>query len=247
MESIVNRTVAEIVAEDYKTADVFKKYGIDFCCGGHTSVSEVCDKKKINLSDLERELSRISLMATASNNFNGWELDFLIDYIITVHHSYVTENIPRIKGYADKVAKVHGHHYKEVVEIKTLFDNVAEELMQHMHKEENILFPFIKELVIAHDEKKSLRNIPFGTIHNPIRMMELEHENAGATFKMIVRISNDYTPPPEGCNTYNVLYSKLREFEEDLHKHIHLENNILFPKAIRLSDNVMRITSMREH
>ena len=239
MEPIIIRTVAEIVADNYKAAYVFKKYGIDFCCGGQVSVSEICKKKDINLSDLERDLADINLTALTSNDFNHWKLDFLIDYIINVHHIYVSENIPFIKECADKVAKVHGQHYKEVVEINTLFNTVAEELMLHMHKEETILFPFIKELVKAQNEKQTLQNFPFGTIQNPIRMMEMEHESAGNTFKKIATLSNNYTPPPEACNTYNVLYAKLQEFEEDLHKHIHLENNILFPKAIKMSETML--------
>lgn len=239
MESIVIKTVAEIVADNYKTADVFKKYGIDFCCGGQTSVSEVCTRKNINLSDIERDLSNINLMTRTSNNFNGWELDFLIDYILTAHHSYVVDNIPRIKEYAKKVAKVHGHHYKEVVEIETLFNTIAEELILHMHKEENILFPYIVELVKSQNNKQKSQIPPFGQIQNPIRMMEMEHESVGSTFKKIAKLSNNYTPPPEACNTFNVLYAKLQEFEEDLHKHIHLENNILFPKAIRMDEAML--------
>ena len=246
MESIETRTVAEIVAENYKTADVFKKYGIDFCCGGQVSVSETCNKKDIDFSSIERELSDISLVATTSNNFNGWDLDFLIDYIVDVHHTYVSENILYIRQYADKVAKVHGNFYKEVVEIKELFDKVAEELMLHMHKEENILFPFIKVLVKAQNEKQRLQSFPFETIQNPICMMEMEHESVGNTFKKIAKLSNNYTPPPEACNTFNVLYSKLQEFEEDLHKHIHLENNILFPKAMKMSETLLAYHSVSQ-
>jgi len=239
MEPIVIRTVAEIVADNYKAADVFKKYGIDFCCGGQVSVSEICNKKDINLSDLERDLADINLTALPSNDFNHWKVDFLIDYIINVHHIYVSENIPLIKEWADKVAKVHGQHYKEIVEINTLFNTVAEELMLHMRKEEIILFPFIKELEKAQNEKQTLQNFPFRTIQEPIRMMEMEHESAGNTFKKIATLSNNYTPPPEACNTYIVLYAKLQEFEEDLHKHIHLENNILFPKAMKMSETML--------
>lgn len=239
MESIETKTVAEIVAKNYKTADVFKKYGIDFCCGGHIDVSEVCNKKDIDFTHLERDLSNATLIETTSNNFNAWELDFLIEYIINVHHSYVTDNIPKIQEYALKVAKVHGHHYKEVVEIKELFGDVAEELTLHMHKEEKILFPCIRKLLEATRKGQEIMDIPFGSIENPIQMMEMEHESAGNTFKRIAQLSNNYTPPPEACNTYNVLYSKLQEFEEDLHKHIHLENNILFPKATKMSGIVM--------
>ena len=239
METLVTKTVAEIVADNYKTADVFKKYGVDFCCGGHASVTDVCGKKNINPADLERDLAEIEETASATNDFNQWKLDFLIEYILNVHHTYVSKNIPLIREYADKVAKVHGHHYNEVVEIKELFDEVAEELLLHMHKEENILFPFIRELLAAQDDNPIELDFPFGTIQNPINMMEMEHENAGNIFKQIALHSNNYTPPADACNTYIVLYAKLKEFEDDLHKHIHLENNILFPKAIKMSEAIL--------
>ena len=136
--------------------------------------------------------------------------------------------------YAAKVAKVHGHHYTEVVKINHLFNEVAKELAVHMKKEELILFPFIKKLAKA-DKEGVIAAIPhFGSVNNPIKMMEEEHENAGDIFKEIKQLSNNYTPPKEACNTFKALYAKLDEFEQDLHQHIHLENNILFPKAIVL-------------
>jgi regulator of cell morphogenesis and NO signaling len=146
----------------------------------------------------------------------------------------VIENIPLIIQYSDKVARVHGENHPETVEINKLFHEVAIELSAHMQKEEMILFPFIKTMSKAKKEGTPMPAPPFGTVNNPIRMMEAEHENAGDIFKQIDKLSNNYTPPLAACNTYRVLYAKLQEFENDLHKHIHLENNILFPKAIQL-------------
>ncbi len=234
MELIASKTVAEVVAENYKTADVFKKYGIDFCCGGGISLAEMCKKKGLNYSEVEKDLKLIDSDVPQSQNFNKWELDFLIDHIIHTHHRYVSESIPLIIQYASKVARVHGHHYSETIEIKELFLAVAEELRLHIQKEEMILFPFIKSQVEARKKGLPLPKPPFGTVQNPIRMMEAEHENAGDIFKKIAALSNDYQPPEGACNTYRVLYGKLQEFENDLHQHIHLENNILFPKAIKL-------------
>ena len=239
METLKERTVADIVTGNYKTADVFKKYGIDFCCGGQVSLTEICDKQNIDISKLEHELDDISVIMTPTNNFDGWELDFLIDYITSAHHNYVTENIPRIKEYANKVANVHGPRHKEVIEIKELFDELADELLSHMHKEEKILFPFIRALVETQNENDSVRKFPLNMIRNPIGMMETEHESAGQILKRISQLSSNFTPPPEACNTFIVLYSKLKEFEEDLHKHIHLENNILFPKALRMAEKIV--------
>ncbi|MFC2109069.1 iron-sulfur cluster repair di-iron protein [Bacteroidota bacterium] len=227
-------TVAEIVTENIKTADVFKKFGIDFCCGGGISIAKVCEKKGIDFKVLENELSNVDKHKTQAQNYDKWSLSFLIDHIINIHHTYVSDNILVIYQYANKVAKVHGHHYTEVIEINDLFLEVANELTAHMQKEEQILFPYIKELVAAETEGKTLEIPHFGSVKNPIQMMEMEHENAGDIFKKIAQLTNNYTPPLEACNTFKALYSKLQEFEEDLHQHIHLENNILHPKAKKL-------------
>lgn len=232
-------TVAEIVSQNIKTADVFKKNGIDFCCGGGISLEKVCSKLDINFTTLKQELEQVNNSSQKVVDYNNWELSFLIDHIINIHHVYVSDAIKIIYQYANKVAKVHGHHYKEVVEINDLFLEVANELTFHMQKEEKVLFPYIKKLVAAENENSSLEIPHFGSVKNPISMMEEEHENAGDIFKKIAKLSNNYTPPEEACNTFKALYAKLQEFEEDLHQHIHLENNILHPKAKLLENKVI--------
>ncbi|QTE23184.1 iron-sulfur cluster repair di-iron protein [Polaribacter cellanae] len=227
-------TVAEVVTNNIRTADVFKKHGIDFCCGGGISIKKACEKHNISYTDLEKELATINNPVSNAYNYDSWKLDFLIDHIENIHHSYVQESTQIILQYAAKVAKVHGHHYTEVVEINSLFNTVAKELASHMKKEELILFPFIKKLVKADSEREKVTIPHFGTVNNPIKMMEEEHENAGDILKEIKQLSNNYTPPKGACNTFKALYAKLEEFENDLHQHIHLENNILFPKAIVL-------------
>jgi regulator of cell morphogenesis and NO signaling len=231
-----SKTVAEIVTENIKTAHVFKKYGIDFCCGGGITIEKACTKKGVDYTILEKELTAIDDVVNKAYDYDKWDLNFLIDHIINVHHKYVEESIPLLLEYSNKVAKVHGHHYVEVVEINSLLQEVANELSAHMKKEELILFPFIKLLVKSNKEGTDSPLPPFGTINNPISMMEHEHETVGEIFKTINRLSNNYTPPEEACNTFRALYAKLEEFEKDLHQHIHLENNILFPKAIALEN-----------
>ncbi|MBA6157310.1 iron-sulfur cluster repair di-iron protein [Tenacibaculum sp. S7007] len=228
------KTVADYVTENIKTAHIFKKHGIDFCCGGGISIEKACAKKNVDLAVLEKELSEVDAVKDLIEDYDKWDLDFLMIYIENVHHTYVRESLPLISQYANKVAKVHGHHYEEVVIINQLFHEVANELTSHLQKEEQVLFPLIKQLVTA--KKEGAKNItaPFGTVNNPIKMMEHEHENAGDIFKEISRLTNNYTPPAEACNTFKALYAKLEEFEQDLHQHIHLENNILHPKAIEL-------------
>ncbi len=234
MEILEEKTVAEIVVENIKAAHVFKKHGIDFCCGGGISVKEACTKKGVDYEALKKEIEAIDNVVNRGYNYNDWGLDFLIDHIINVHHKYVEDSIPLLLQYANRVANVHGHYYKEVVEINALVEAVSQELAAHMKKEEFILFPYIKKMVEAKNNGTKPGLPPFGTVNNPIQMMFEEHENAGEVLKKIAKLSNNYTAPPEACNTFRALYSKLEEFEQDLHQHIHLENNILFPKAIQL-------------
>jgi regulator of cell morphogenesis and NO signaling len=231
-------TVASVVAENIKSAHVFKKHGIDFCCGGGISIEKACAKNNVEYKQLEKEILAIDSVVSPNNDFNGWKLDVLIDHIVNTHHTYVSESIPLILQYSNKVAHVHGDHYKEVVEINSIFTEVANELLLHMQKEEHVLFPFIKQLHHAKTEGKQSEQPHFGTVQNPIRMMEHEHENAGDAFKKIAELSNDFTPPEEACNTFKALYAILDEFEQDLHRHIHLENNIVHPKAIALEQEL---------
>lgn len=237
MKNIKEKTVAEVVADNIKTAHVFKKYGIDFCCGGGISIDKACEKKNLNFEDVINELLSVDTILR-TYDYNNWKLDFLIDHIVNIHHTYVEESIPLIKQYAERVAKVHGQSHKEVVKINSLFVEVANELTTHMKKEELILFPYIKHLVKCNEENTTPNKAHFGTVENPIQMMEHEHETAGDIFKEISMLTNNYSPPEGACNTFKALYAKLEEFEQDLHHHIHLENNILHPKAINLENNL---------
>ena len=234
-----DKTVADYVTENIKTAHIFKKYGIDFCCGGGITIEKACKKHKVNQVDLEKELAEVDIVKDIIEDYDKWELDFLMIYIENVHHTYIRESLPIISQYVNKVAKVHGHHYSEVIEINQLFHEVANELLSHMQKEEQVLFPYIKQLVQAKKEGDNSVIPPFGTVNNPIKMMEYEHESVGNIFKQIAKLSNNYTPPEGACNTFRALYAKLDEFEQDLHKHIHLENNILHPKAILLEKDIL--------
>ncbi len=234
--SVEHKTVGEVVAADYRKAEVFKRFGIDFCCGGGRTVEEACQKKGIAYSTLENELFKVEQENESAEpmNFHEWDARVLVDHILSVHHSYVRENIPLLKEFTTKVARVHGHANPEVVAIAELFGEVATELEEHMMKEEQILFPYIKRLAGLQGQNEPVHRPPFGTVRNPITMMELEHERAGEILSEIRRVSHDFTPPEHACTTYRVAYFKLQEFEADLHKHIHLENNILFPCAIAL-------------
>ena len=231
-------TVAEIVVKNIKAAHIFKKYGIDFCCGGGITLEKACSKNKVNFEDLKAEIEDLDNSTSKSYSYDKWELDFLIDHIVNIHHAYVGESIPILLQYANKVASVHGHHYSELIEINQLVEDVVKELSAHLKKEELILFPYIKKQVKAFKEGTEIETPHFGSIDNPIKMMHEEHDYAGDVFKRIAILTNNYNTPEGACNTYKALYSKLEEFEQDLHRHIHLENNILFPKAIRLTKQI---------
>ena len=234
-KDIKKQTVGGLVAEDYRAAGIFKQYGIDFCCGGQKTVAEVCKQKGVPLSELEEKLSHLEGQPAQQRlQFNEWPLPFLIDYIINIHHTYVQEKLPQLLEYSRKVAKVHGHAYPETITIADKLETVAEELFAHLRKEELILFPYVKELWKAKEAGETVAAPPFHSAQNPIRAMEAEHEFAGATMAEIRELSQDFTPPEGACNTYRVLYALLEEFEEDLHQHVHLENNVLFPQAVEL-------------
>jgi len=235
METLEKTTIGEYVAKDFRTAAVFSKHGIDFCCKGNKTIEEVCDQKKLNQTNLLDELNTVlNSKNDSAIDFNSWPLDLLVDYIEKTHHRYVEEKTTILLPFLDKLCKVHGNTHPELFQINELFKGCAGELAQHMKKEELILFPFIKKLVRATISNDAVEQPHFGTIENPIAMMMDEHDTEGERFRKIAELSHNYTPPADACNTYKVTFAMLKEFEEDLHKHIHLENNILFPKATKL-------------
>lgn len=238
MNSIKDKTVAELVSENINNAHVFKKHGIDFCCGGGISVSKACEENHVKLDHLLEDLQNLDNKGR-TYNYKDWDLSFLTQHIENVHHSYVEDNIPILIQYTNKVANVHGKANPELNQVKEIFADIAGELTQHLKKEELILFPFIAKMERAFKNGEKVERPHFGTVENPIAMMEDEHEAAGDLFKEIVILTNNYTVPEHACNTYRAMFHKLEEFENDLHLHIHLENNILFPKALDLEKKVV--------
>lgn len=232
-------TVGSFVAKDYRTASIFQKYGIDFCCKGGKTIDEVCTTKNIDSTKLLQELSQVSVQAQGDGvDFRSWPLDLLADYIEKKHHRYIEESTPTIRQFLDKLCKVHGGNHPELFDINQEFTLSSGVLAQHMKKEELILFPFIRNMVESKKNGTPLSQPGFGTIENPIHMMEAEHDMEGERFRTIAQLTNNYTPPADGCTTYRVAFAMLKEFENDLHMHIHLENNILFPQAIELEKTI---------
>jgi regulator of cell morphogenesis and NO signaling len=228
-------TIGEIVAKDYRKAQVFKNLGIDFCCGGKKTIAEVCERKGINAEEVERQLASIKGDNNNSEtDFQKWDLGFLSDYIINTHHQYVKDNTTFILELAQKVARVHGDRHPELIRVAELFKVVGNDLTLHMVKEEKILFPFIKQLAHIYKSGGALPEADFGKVSVPIQLMESEHEQVGGDLETIRELTSNYQLPPDACTSYTILFKKLAEYENDLHRHVHLENNILFPKAIQL-------------
>ena len=226
--------IGEIVAEDFRTAAIFKKNGIDFCCKGGRTIEVACENKMLDANSIYAEIENLPQDNGGSIDFKSWPLDLLADYVEKTHHRYVYEKTPILQAFLDKLCKVHGGRHPELFEIKELFDASAQDLGAHLKKEELMLFPFIKNMVKAKIDGSAIPQPPFGTVENPVNMMKHEHTVEGERLRKIADLTNEYTPPADACNTYKVTFAMLQDFENDLHKHIHLENNILFPKSIEL-------------
>lgn len=228
--------IGQIVAENYKTSSVFKNAGIDFCCNGDRTLAEACNNDEEAIKQLIISLEETAAQKDnkASVEFNYWPLDLLSDYIEKTHHRYVSAKTPEINEYLEKIIQVHGERHPELLEVDRLFKETAGQLAMHMKREELMLFPVIRKMTKTQRKVKTL----FGSIRNPIETMMNEHDDEGERFRQIAALTNNYTLPADGCETYRVTLALLQEFEDDLHLHIHLENNILFPKAIALEESL---------
>ena len=237
-------TLSEIVNKDFRTAQIFEKYNLDYCCRGNKSLSEACFEKGLKSGLILEELQDLNLsIKKDSLKFDEWELDFLVDYIINNHHHYIRTITPMVSDLAAKVVSAHGKNHSELIKISEIFSGLSKELNQHLMKEEQILFPYIKILVSVKLNNTKFELPYFSSVANPIKMMEAEHTSAGDEMNEIRELSKNYQIPQDACNTFKVFYKELKEFEEDLHKHVYLENNILFPKSIDLENKLLKENS----
>jgi regulator of cell morphogenesis and NO signaling len=232
-EGPCEETLGALAARDLRKAQVFKAYGLDFCCGGKKTVKEACAEKGLDVTQVEQALQAADKLSSLRPlPYDDWSLDFLADYIVNTHHSYVRKTLPEIMAYAGKVMKVHGGQHPELVTIHYLVQQIDAELTDHLKKEELVLFPVIRQLVVAKSNTSPSEGTCIPPVQNTISLMEAEHEIAGKNLAAIRELSENYSLPEDACASYSLLYRMLQEFEEDLHLHIHLENNILFPKAL---------------
>jgi regulator of cell morphogenesis and NO signaling len=235
----LTQTVREIALEQPHSIRVFERFGIDYCCGGRKPLSEACAANHISADDVLAALdSAASTAATLTGDWTKASLRQLIEHIVATHHTYVKSELPRLAMLAQKVVNRHGDTQAHLPAIQKALAQLDDELIHHLAKEENILFPYIAALEASQASGSALPDACFGTVTNPIAMMTSEHEAAGTLLAEIQNLSSNFITPVGACPTYHALYDGLKEFQQDLHQHIHLENNILFPRAVALESSV---------
>ena len=237
MNVTMEKTVRELALEKPGAARVFERLGIDYCCGGKQTLEQACRAASVPVDKVMDALEVAHHSGKVTTNQINWQaapLADLISHIKKTHHQYTRQEINRLGPLFDKVCSVHGNNHAELLQLRETFQGLAQELTAHLMKEEMVLFPYIERMEESVLQKEPILPPPFGTVQNPVAMMEHEHDSAGNALRILRAISNGYTVPPDGCTSFQALYKALAELEADLHQHIHLENNILFPRAIAL-------------
>lgn len=225
-------TIGEIAGKDLRNAEVFKEYGLEFCCDGNKTLSEACVEAGVAEEEVKEALNEVAKSESQTgHDYNSWELDFLADYIVNVHHKYVKKSAQMFTDLSKKIATVHGDSHPELYKIKEHLDTLLSDMLVHQKEEETVVFPFIRQLVQAGEQKEILTDK--GSIEEPVRLMKDEHKVVAKHVHAIEALSDNYEVPADGCESYRLYFNKLKELDDDLHLHIHLENNILFPKALK--------------
>lgn len=242
MQSFSTKTIREIALEMPETVRVFEQHKIDYCCGGRRPFVEACESAGVDPSLLSEELASALSTASAFDNDRPEKQTpgNLIDYIISTHHVFTKNEIERLSALMQKVCSKHGQQHEELFGLRAIFNGMAEEMLLHMRKEENVLFPYIKQLDSAAQAGKPILAPPFGTVRNPIRMMRSEHDGAAEQFREMRDVTKNYALPEDACPSFRGLYFGLQELEKDLHRHVHLENNVLFDQAEILESAVFQ-------
>jgi regulator of cell morphogenesis and NO signaling len=235
MEIDPRKKVKEIVLEVPASVGVFERLGIDYCCGGDKRLEDACQAAGRPVEEVLRSLEAAKAAAQAETGATDWSresLASLMDHIVQKHHTFCRQEISRLEPLLAKVSQAHGENHPELRRLQTIFSGMSQELQMHLIKEEQTLFPYVARMENAVTRGMAFPRPPFGTVQNPVRMMVLEHDNAGAALHEMRKLSVDYQVPPDGCNSYRALYDGLQAFESDMHQHVHLENNVLFPRAV---------------
>jgi len=232
-------TVRDLAAGVPGATRVFEKFGIDYCCGGHRTLSDACQEAGLPVEDLSRSLEEAGRAPQpgAGRDWRQESLTALTEYIIQTHHFFTRQELDRLEKLFDKVCSRHGENHPELFEAQKTFNQLKQDLIPHMLKEEQVLFPYITRMEVVANDGQAIPPPFFGTVRNPVRMMMMEHDTAGALLKQLRDLTNGHTTPPDGCISFQTLYQALAAFQADLHQHIHLENNILFPRAVEMEEN----------
>lgn len=241
MQNLSNLTVREIAIEAPATTRVFEKYKIDYCCGGRRSIKDACAASGVDADELSKALEQALALPAEPEQPEQMSIPQLIDHIIDTHHVFTRRELFRLSGLVDKVSSKHGERHPELFKLKNLFTALSDDLLLHLKKEEAALFPYVQELARAKERSTLPMIAPFGSVEHPVGMMETEHEDAGSILTQMRQVTNDYQVPEGACPSYTALYFGLEELEKDLHRHIHLENNILFPRAVELEAAVFAV------
>lgn len=231
-----DRLLGDIVSDDLRTAAIFERFGLDYCCNGQRTLREACQARSIPAADVVAALDGLGVPTEDDRLPAEWHaLDALTRHIVQHHHHYVTTSIPAINQSLDKLVSVHGDRHPELRDLRAVFRSLGDELLTHLQKEENLLFPAIDEMARAQRGDTSAGPGMFATVLHPVRVMEEDHHEAGQMLARLRDLSGgNFEPPADACNTYRACFAELRRFEDDLHRHIHLENNVLFPRALDL-------------
>jgi regulator of cell morphogenesis and NO signaling len=236
MTVAIEKTVRELALENPASTRVFEKLGIDYCCGGNRSLADACESANLQIDRVLDALEKAHQAVAATQTGRDWQVEplaSLVEHIQSTHHKYTREEIARLGPLLDKVCSVHGKNHPELHEVRKTCQSLAQERTAHLMKEEMMLFPYILRLEAAAGNGP-IAHGPFGSVRNPVSMMEHEHDSAGNALRAMNAATNGYSAPVDGCVSYQTLYQALAVFEADLHQHIHLENNILFPRAVAL-------------
>jgi regulator of cell morphogenesis and NO signaling len=230
------KTVRDYAIETPQTIPVFEKLGIDYCCGGNRPLDEACAAANLNLDQVLKQIENVVAEPArpSDRELRSGSMAELIAHIVRTHHVYVRTQIPEVERLMDKVYTKHGANHPELTAVRNMFHDLGQELTTHLMKEENILFPYVERMEDSVIGREPVLPPPFGTVQNPVRMMEHEHDNAGIALRSLRETTNGYEPPADACTSFRALYTALENFEKDLHQHIHLENNVLFPRAVEM-------------
>jgi regulator of cell morphogenesis and NO signaling len=237
-------SVSDIVAGDYRTADVFRKYGIEYCCGGKLPLHQACEMKQVDEKKIVAELEEAARDTNTStgHEYNEWHVDFLTDYIVNIHHHYLRIALPSLKDYVDRFAASHRDKFPYLDELQKLVNQLVKNLLPHLDQEEEIIFPYVRQIGHAYDSRESYASLLVRTLRKPVEdIMQHEHETVGKILRRLREITTNYTPPTSACISHKVTFSKLKEVDCDMVQHLHLENNILFPKAIAMEKELLKI------